>query len=82
LKISWIKAKSDTYSFKFPKTMGLDVFDIEDLEKTDIKINELVQKNYNTIIMTNEVAGFSEDIIKKYKNNEEINIIIAPLKKE
>ena len=79
MKISWIKAKSDTYSFKFPKTMGLDVFDIE---KTDIKINELVQKNYNTIIMTNEVAGFSEDIIKKYKNNEEINIIIAPLKKE
>ena len=50
MKISWIKAKSDTYSFKFPKTMGLDVFDIEDLEKTDIKINELVQKNYNTIM--------------------------------
>lgn len=56
----------------------MDVYDIEDLEKTDEKIQELVNKNYNTIVISNEVAYFSEDIIKKYAKNENINIIIAP----
>lgn len=28
--------------------------------------------------MSNEVAGFSEDIIKKYAKDSDINIIIAP----
>lgn len=82
MKISWIKAKQDTRSFRIPKNMGLDVFEIEDLEQTDHKIEELVQNKYNTIILSNDVAGFSEDIIKKYAKNEEINIIIAPRKKE
>jgi hypothetical protein len=32
--------------------------------------------------MTSEVAGFSEDIIKKYRKNEEVRIIITPNKEE
>ena len=82
MRIGWIKSKQDMMSFRFPKNMGFPVYEIEDLEKTDATIKQLVEKEYNTIILSNEVAGFSEDIIKKYAKNEEINIIIAPMKKE
>lgn len=58
----------------------MDVYDIDNLEETDKKIKELIDKNYNTIVLSNEVASFSGDIIKKYKNKENINIIIAPNK--
>lgn len=76
MKISWLKSKNDNKSFKFQKNMGLDVYEIEDLEQTDLKINELT-KNYNTIIISNEVASFSTDIIKKYAKDDNINIVIA-----
>ena len=59
----------------------MDVFDLDNLEETDKLLKELINKKYNTIVLSNEVASFSEDIIKKYKNKENINIIIAPLKK-
>ncbi|MCI9000451.1 MAG: hypothetical protein HFJ26_06025 [Clostridia bacterium] len=39
-------------------------------------------RNRDTIVMTSEVAGFSEDIIKKYRKNEEVRIIITPNKEE
>lgn len=82
MSISWIKSKKDNNSFRFFKNMGFDVNEIEDLEKTDDVIRELVGKNTDTIILTNEVASFSEDIIKKYNKNENINIIITPNKEE
>lgn len=82
MSIGWIKYKNDEKSFRMPKYLGLDVYDIEDLDDTDKKINELVENNYNTIIISNEVASFSEDIIKKYAKNEDVNIIITPNKKE
>lgn len=77
MKISWLKSKSDKRSFRIQQHIGFDVYEIEDLEQTDNKINELVNEKYNTIIISNEVAGFSSDIIKKYKNDDSINIIIA-----
>ncbi len=76
MKISWLKSKNDNRSFKFQKNIGLDVYEIEDLEQTDYKINELT-KNYNTIVISNELASFSTDIIKKYAKSDEINIVIA-----
>lgn len=42
----------------------------------------LFGKHRDTIVMTSEVAGFSEDIIKKYHKDEEVRIIIAPNKEE
>ena len=75
-----LKGSNDKKSFKLFKTLGAQVEEIEDLEKTDEKIKELVYKNYRTIIMTNEVAGFSESIIKKYNKTDDIKIIIAPPK--
>lgn len=80
MKISWIKYEKDEDSFKMPENLGLDVFKLQDLDNTDNKIKELIDKKYHTIIVTNEVASFSEDMIKKYKYSTDINIIILPRK--
>lgn len=77
MKMSWIKYEKDEKSFKVPERLGFDVFKLEDLEKTDNKIKELIDRRYDTIIMTNELASFSEDIIKKYSKDRNISIIIA-----
>lgn len=60
------------------KLFGMDVFEINNLEETDKKIQELIDKQYNTIVVSNEVASFSENIIKKYNKSKNVNIIIAP----
>ena len=77
MKISCIKAKDDENSFRFWKTIGTKVVEIEDLEQVDHKIGELIKNNYDTIILANEVASFSEDIIKKYNKDRSVSIIIA-----
>lgn len=82
MSISWLKSSKDNKSFKVFKGIGLDVFEIDDLDKTDEKIKELINDNYTTIVVSNEVASFSEDIIKKYDRLESVNIIITPGKKE
>jgi len=66
MKVSWIKYEKDKNSFKIPESLGFDVFKLEDLENIDEKIRQLVNEQYNTIIISNEAAAFSEDIIKKY----------------
>lgn len=78
MAISWIKSSNDKKSFKVFKSLGMDVYELDDLEKTDEKIKELVEQKYDTIILSNEVASFSGDIINKYNKAENINIIIAP----
>ena len=60
------------------KYYGMDVYELDDLEKTDEKIKELMNKKYTTIVLSNEVASFSQDIIKKYNKLQDINIIITP----
>lgn len=81
MKISWLKSNNDNSSFRFFEKMGMDVFSIKELEDTDKKIEELINKDYKTIIISNEIASFSEDIITKYSKSDNINIIIAPSKK-
>lgn len=77
MKISWVKYKEDLNSFKIPEALGFDVFKIEDPEQTDDKIKELVKKDYKMLVVSDEIASFSEDIIKKYNKDKNINIIIA-----
>ena len=77
LKISWVKYEKDDVSFKMPERLGFDVFKLSEPEQTDEKLKELINKRYDTIILTNEIAGFSEDIIKKYVKDRNVNIIIA-----
>ena len=80
MSISWLKASSDRKSFKIFESFGMDVYKINDLEKTDDKIKELIKNDYRTIIMTNEVASFSQSIIKKYNRTKDIKIVITSTK--
>lgn len=66
MKISWIKYEKDEESFKIPENLGFDVFKLQDLEKTDETMQDLINDKYNTIIISSDVAAFSEDLIKKY----------------
>lgn len=81
MKITLMKREDDNDSFKMFERMGFDICKIDNLEKTDEKLKELISQNYTTIVMTNEVAGFSENIIKKYNKTDSVNIIITPSKK-
>ena len=78
--IIWLKSSNDKKSFKVFESFGANVQQIDDLEQTDEKIRDIINHNCNTIIMTNEVASFSESIIKKYCKRDDIKIIIAPPK--
>lgn len=77
MKMSWIKYEKDAKSFRLPEALGFDVFKLQDLEQTDKTIKNLIHQKYDTIILSNEVAGFSEDIIKKYQKDKEIKIVIS-----
>ena len=77
VKISWIKYEKDKKSFRLPQALGFDVFLLDDLEKTDETMKKLIQQHYDTIVLSNEVAGFSEDIIKKYQKDKDIKIDIS-----
>ncbi|MCI9365471.1 MAG: hypothetical protein HFJ54_02390 [Clostridia bacterium] len=77
MKISWIKTKNDKNSFRVFENMGFDVYNLEEPEDTDKKINELINDNCKTIILSNEIASFSNDIITKYKKQDDVSIIIA-----
>ena len=81
MRFSCIRAKDDNSSFHMLEAMGAKVYELDDLEKTDETISKLVENNYRTIFISNEVAGFSEDIVKKYRNKTNVNIIIAPSKR-
>ena len=73
--ISYIKYYKDERSFGFFQKLGFPVYKLINVEDVDNKIKEL-KNNYSTIVITNELAAFSGDIIKKYKNRKDINIII------
>ncbi len=77
MKISWLKYEKDKKSFRLPQALGFDVFLLNDLDKTDETMKKLIQQHYDTIVLSNEVAGFSEDIIKKYQKDKEIKIVIS-----
>lgn len=77
MKVSWIKYEKDARSFRLPEALGFDVFKLHDLEQTDNTIKNLIREQYDTIIISNEVAGFSEDIIKKYQKDKDIKIVIS-----
>lgn len=77
MKISWIKTKKDDKSFKVFQNLGFNVYDLEEPEDTDKKIKELIEEDCKTIILSNEIAAFSKDIITKYNKQDDISIIIA-----
>lgn len=80
MKISFLKSAKDEKSFRLFELLGAETYKIEDLEKTDKVIKELIKKDYKTMVVTNDVAGFSELIAKKNYMADDIRIIIAPPK--
>ena len=76
LKISWIRTETDNKNFIIPEKLVFNVVEIDRQEIIDKQIEKLVKDKYDTIIITNELAGFSEDIIKKYAKDKTVKIII------
>ena len=79
MKISFIKYEKGN-DFKIPKLFGVNVEEIKEPEQIDETIEELKKQKYTTVIIPNELASFSEDIISKYKYDNSLNIIIMPSK--
>ena len=77
MKVSWIKYEKDNHSFKIPEALGFDVYRLKDPEETDETIRQLMQRDYRMIVVSNEIAGFSGDMITKYNHDKNVNIIIA-----
>ena len=77
MKVSWIKFIEDKKDFKLPENLGFDVFSINRNDNVDEKIDELISDKYNTIIVSNSIAGGSEKINKEYLKNKKVNIIIS-----
>ena len=80
MKISWIKNENDNKNFQIAERLGMDVYRLKNPEQVDETMKEILKQDCNTIILSNEMAGFSEDIIKKYGDNKDVNIIISPRK--
>ena len=81
MKISFIKYEKEE-NFRIPKLFGMNVEEIKEPEQIDEKIKELKEQKFTTIIIPNELASFSENIISKYKYDNSLNIIITPSKYE
>lgn len=77
MKVSWIKSETDYKNFKIPELLGFDVFYLPNNEDIDRKIDELIWNKYNTIIISKDLAGFSQKINKEYINNQNVDIIIG-----
>ena len=44
MRISCIKSKQDSNSFKFLKRLGAQIHELEDLEQTDSKLAQLISR--------------------------------------
>ena len=77
MKISFIKYQKEQ-KYQIPQIIGMNIEEINEPEQVDDKINELKNKQYTTILISDELASFSQNIINKYKNDNSINIIILP----
>ena len=77
-----------TYLIEYPKKKNFPAsvykaaydlveFATNQFEENTKKIEELINNEYKTIIISNDVASFSEDIIKKYNKDNNVKIIIS-----
>ena len=79
MKVSWIKQENDNRNFAIAERLGLGVYRLSNPEEVDKTMEDLINnQNCKNIVLSNEIAGFSEDIIKKYKTDNNVNIFISP----
>lgn len=76
IKISWIKSENDNKNFRWVEKFGGNVIRLDEHEKIDREISRLIKDKNDTIVITQEIAGFSEDIIKKYSRSKNVRIVI------
>ncbi len=81
MKISFLKYIKDQETYKLPKGLGMDVFEIEHPEEVDHKIEELKEHHYTTIFIPSELASFSEKLVHQYQYDNAFHIVITPSKK-
>lgn len=81
MKISFIKYKEDKNRYKIAEGFGMEIVEINKPEEIDDKIEELKKQQYTTIVIPDELASFSEKLIKNYQYDPKINIVITPNKK-
>ena len=79
MKISFVKYEKES-NYKIPKLLGMKVEEIQEPEEIDKTIKNLKKEKYTTIVIPNELASFSQDIISKYKYDPTLNIVIVPSK--
>lgn len=79
MKISFVKYEKES-NYKIPKLLGMKVEEIQEPEEIDETIKNLKKEKYTTIVIPNELASFSQDIISKYKYDPTLNIVIVPSK--
>lgn len=60
------------------KLFGIDIFPVEDREKTKSVLEELVDKEYNLIFITEDIAGPLAERIKEIQEETNISILIIP----
>ncbi len=78
LDFYFLKYYKDKESFGFWKKIGMNVLELKEPEKIDEIIDNLDDRLPKTIILKDELASFSNSIISKYKNTQNLNIIIVP----
>ena len=76
MKVSWIKSDLDHKNFKIPELLGFDVFYLHNNDDIDSKIDELISNKYNTIVISKDLAEFSQKINSDYLINKKVDIII------
>jgi len=81
MKMSFIKYEKEE-NYQIPKILGINIEQIKEPEQIDEKIEELKEQKYTTIVISNELASFSEKIISKYKYDNSLNIVITPSRKD
>ncbi len=76
MQISWMKQNQEEEIFKIPERLGLHVEKIKNADVLDDRIRKLRQENCNIFILSKGLAEEGEMILRKYKKNENVNIII------
>ena len=66
MKATFIQYKNDNKQYRLPQMLGIEINKIEEPEQIDLKIEELKNQEYTTIIIPNELASFSEKITNQY----------------
>ncbi len=73
----YIKGKNEKEKLFLNERFGVKVIEIEDNEKIDTELENILKNGKSTIFISNEMASFSDNIIKKYEKDKNVKIIIS-----